>query len=79
MDNYCIVFDNQTIGIEIPVSADSHTSVAAKYICNNFLQFSVLDEHGFRRLKKGVDYTEVSSAKKWGYTIIPLEIETTLK
>lgn len=59
-------------GIEIPVSADSHTSVAEKYICNNFPQFCVLDEHGYRKLKKGIDYTEVSSAKKWGYSILPL-------
>lgn len=70
--NYCIVFDNQTIGIEIPVSSDSHTSEAERYICDNFLQFSELDEHGFRRLKKGVDYTSVSSAIKWGYIILPL-------
>lgn len=70
--NYCIVFDNQQIGIEIPVSADSHTFKAEKYICDNFLQFSIIDEHGFRKLKKGVGYTSVSSAIKWGYTIIPL-------
>lgn len=72
MNNYCIIFDNQTIGIEIPVSSDSHTSDASKYICDNFLQFSELDEHGFKRLKKDVDYTSVSSAIKWGYNIIPL-------
>lgn len=70
--NYCIIFDNEKIGIEIPVSADSHTSDAEKYICSNFLQFSVLDEHGFRKLKKGVDYVKVTSAIKWGYTILPL-------
>lgn len=70
--NYCIIFENQKIGIEIPVSSDSHTSDAEKYICNNFLQFSVLDEYGYKRLKKGVDYTSVSSAVKWGYSILPL-------
>lgn len=70
--NYCIIFDNQKIGIEIPVSKDSHTSKAERYICDNFLQFSELDEHGFRRLKEDVDYTSVSSAIKWGYTILPL-------
>lgn len=59
-------------GIEIPVSADSHTSVAEKYISDNFLQFSVLDEHGYRKLKKGINYTKISSAKKWGYSILPL-------
>lgn len=70
--NYCIIFDKQTIGIEIPVSDDSHTSEAERYICDNFLQFSVLNEHGYRKLKKDVDYTSVSSAIKWGYSIIPL-------
>ena len=70
--NYCIIFDNQTIGIEIPVSSDSHTSKAEKYICDNFLQFSELDKHGFRRLKKDVDYTSMASAIKWGYSIIQL-------
>lgn len=70
--NYCIIFKNQTIAIEIPVNSDSHTSDAEKYICNNFLQFSVLDEHGRRRLKEGVDYVSVSSALKWGHTILPL-------
>lgn len=70
--NYCIIFDGQTIGIEIPVTADSHTSDAERYICKNFLQFCVLDEHGYRKLKKGVDYVSVSSAVKWGYTILPL-------
>lgn len=69
--NYCIIFDGQTIGIEIPVTADSHTADAEKYISNNFLQFSVLDEHGYRKLKKGVDYVECVSAVKWGYTILP--------
>lgn len=75
MNNYCIIFDNQTIGIEIPVTADSHTSDAERYISNNFLQFSVLDEHGFRRLKKGVDYVAKASAIKWGYSILPLGCE----
>ena len=73
--NYCIIFDKQQIGIEIPVSSDSHTSKAERYICDNFLQFSELDEHGgyvYRRLKEGVDYTSMSSAIKWGYSIIPL-------
>lgn len=70
--NYCIIFQNQTIAIEIPVSSDSHTSDAARYISKNFLQFSVLNEQGIRVLKKEVDYVSVSSAKKWGYTILPL-------
>lgn len=70
--NYCIIFDNQKIGIEIPVSSDSNTHKAEKYICDNFLQFSELDEHGLRVLKEGVDYTSMSSAIKWGYTILPL-------
>ena len=70
--NYCIVFDNQTIGIEIPVSADSHTFKAEKYICDNFLQFSTLNEYGVRKLKKGVNYTSLASAIKWNYTILPL-------
>lgn len=70
--NYCIVFDNQKIAIEIPVNADNHTSDAVKYIANNFLQFSVADEYGFRRLKQGVDYTSVSSALQWGYNVLCL-------
>ena len=70
--NYCIFFTGHKIGIEIPVSSDSHTSDAEKYICNNFLQFTVLDEHGIRRLKEGIDYVSVSSAIKWEYSIIPL-------
>ncbi len=72
--NYCIIFDEQRIGIEIPVSRDSHTSKAERYICDNFLQFTVVDpDHGLRVLKEGVDYTSVSSAIKWGYFIIPLQ------
>jgi hypothetical protein len=71
--NYCIIFDNQKIGIEIPVSSDSNTSIAKRYICDNFLQFTVVNpDYGFRELKKGVDYTSVSNAIKWGYTILPL-------
>lgn len=72
IDNYCIIFENQKIGIEIPVSSDSHTSHAEKYICDNFLQFSDFNEYGYRKLKKGIDYVEVSSAIKWGHTILPL-------
>jgi len=70
--NYCIIFDGQTIAIEIPITADSHTADAERYIRLNFLQFSVLNEQGIRVLKKGVDYVSVSSAKKWGYSILPL-------
>ena len=70
--NYCIIFNNQKIGIEIPVSSDSNIYKAEKYICNNFLQFSELDEHGFRILKEGVGYTSMSSATKWGYSILSL-------
>jgi hypothetical protein len=71
--NYCIIFDNQKIGIEIPVSSNKNTSIAKRYICDNFLQFTVVDpDYGFRELKEGVDYTSVSNATKWGYTILPL-------
>lgn len=70
--NYCIIFTDHKIGIEIPVSSDSHTSIAERYICNNFLQFCVLDEYGRKKLKEGVDYTSVSSAIKWGYNIVTL-------
>ncbi len=70
--NYCIVFDNQTIGIEIPVKHGQHTMEAEEYICKNFLQFSVVDEYGRRKLKEGVDYTSVASATKWGYNVLPL-------
>jgi hypothetical protein len=71
--NYCIIFDNQKIGIEIPVSSDSLLSTAKSYICDNFLQFTVVDpDYGFRVLKEGVGYTSVSNAIKWGYSILPL-------
>ena len=70
--NYCIIFDNQTIGIEIPVEHSQHTLVASDYICKNFPQFSVVNEFGYRKLKEGVDYTSVASATKWGYNVLPL-------
>lgn len=70
--NYCIVFENQTIGIEIPVEHSQHCNDAKNYICINFPQFCTTDEQGRKELKKGVGYTSVASATNWGYNVLPL-------
>ncbi len=70
--NYCIIFDNQTIAIEIPVAITESIWEAERYICKNFPMWVYIDKFGFLQLKEGVGYTETQKAQKWGYNILPL-------
>ena len=72
MNSY-LTFENHKVAIELPLVAGTNYHEVMRYIANNFLQYSFVDEHGRREVKEGVGcHHTQSDLTKWGYTIIPL-------